>query len=259
MAGRPRDQTVTICRDPLRIWRDRIERSACCLAFCVHGWCFSILMWKVPDCPMKTVYKLVRSLIPQPSLWENPRGDIAGLDEVGSLQTLIACADHLPAELPLPSRSKLPPEIRSRIWKYVDCLSPYSAFILVAGEASHLISHLNPPRSREIVLKRRSYFSAKMMTVFGTEYLQDVRCGEGFELNSQVLGIVTGVRFVVSLGGICAIKLIGGEWETDWIGKIPPSTCAAWHGIIQGTVRALHFSYNVGLGILFSIITQTDP
>jgi hypothetical protein len=253
MSGRPRDQTVTICRDPLQTWRDRIEQNPFCLAFCVHGWCFSVLMWKVPECLMSTVYKLVRSLIPKPSVWEKIRQDIAGdyyhLDGVASFQTLIACTDCPPVEIPLPFMSKTPLEIRSHIWEYVGCLSPYSAFILVADEASRLVGCLQPPRSREVVLKRGSHFSAKMTTVFGTEYLQDLICGEASELDSQVPGSVSGVRFVASLGGICAIKLIGCEWETDWIGKIP-STGAAWYGTIRGTVRALHFSYNMGFGIL---------
>lgn len=65
MTGRPRDRTVTICRDSLQTWRGRIEQSPFCLAFCVHGWCFSVLMWKIPECPIPTIYKLVRSLIPK--------------------------------------------------------------------------------------------------------------------------------------------------------------------------------------------------
>jgi hypothetical protein len=252
-----RDQTVTICRDPLQIWRDRIEQNPSCLAFCVHSWCFSVLMWKVPECLILTVYKLVRSLTPKPSLWENTCKDIAGnhyyLDGAGSLQTLIACTDYPSAGLWLPSISKLPLEIRSYIWKYVGCLSPYSAFILVAGEVSRLVGYLHPPRSCEVVLKQRLHFSAKVITVFGIEYLQDLICGEGSKLNCQVLGIVTEVRFIASLGGICAIKLIGCEWETDWIGKIPSTGSATWYRAIQGMVHTLHFSYNVGFGI-FSLL-----
>lgn len=144
---------------------------------------------------------------------------------------------------------KAPPEILSYIWEYVGCLSPYSAFILVASEASRLVGHIQPPRNLEVVLKRGSHIYAKKITVFGVEYLQDLICGEGSELTSQVLGTVTKVRFAASLGGICAIKLIGCEGETDWISKIP-NRGVSWYGMIEGTVRALHFSYNVGFVIL---------
>jgi hypothetical protein len=56
--------------------------------------------------------------------------------------------------------------------------------------------------------------------VFSTEYIQHLSYDKDLEVTSRVLRDVTGLQFVVSVGGICAIKLIGIDWETNWLGKI---------------------------------------
>ena len=182
-------------------------------------------MWKVPEFSISNLYRLARSLIPQSSIWENicedPAGHHHSLDHVGSLRTLDALVDYSLAVVPLPSMWNLPLEIRTYIWEHVGILTPYSAFLLVAGETSRLANHLHCLVSREVVLKPGSYLSAKMVTVFGTEYIQDLTSGEEFQANSKVSGIILGLKFVAGLSGICAIKAIGCDWETDWIGKIP--------------------------------------
>jgi len=80
-----------------------------------------------------------------------------------------------------------------------------------------------------------------MISIFGIEYIQDLITDE---VKSEVLGVVTGLRFVASLGGICAIKLLGADWEADWLGKIPMSG-HVWHGMIRETIPGLHCTYNV--------------
>ena len=63
-----------------------------------------------------------------------------------------------------------------------------------------------------------------MMPVFGTEYIQqlfeesDDRVSES---NLKVLGAVAGLKFITQFSGICAVKLLGHEWESDWFGKDP--------------------------------------
>jgi hypothetical protein len=44
--------------------------------------------------------------------------------------------------------------------------------------------------------------------VFSTEYIQHLGYNKDLEVTSRVLGDVIGLQFVVSVGGICAIKLI---------------------------------------------------
>jgi hypothetical protein len=69
--------------------------------------------------------------------------------------------------------SRLPAELRTYIWRYIGSMTPYSAFILVADETSRLAHHLHCPSSRRLILERGSHLSTKMISVFGTEYVQD--------------------------------------------------------------------------------------
>jgi hypothetical protein len=50
---------------------------------------------------------------------------------------------------------------------------------------------------------------AKMIIVFGTEYIQDLVIDKDHKGTSKVLRDVTGLKFVLSLSGICAIKVVG--------------------------------------------------
>lgn len=248
LIGRPPDQTINIRREPFEDRPDEIEQNPNYIAFCVHSWCYAVLIWKVPKCSISDVYRLVRSLTPKPSIWQYTREELTGLpnqqlDCAGSLRTLAGLADRSLALAPLLSILKLPPEIIILIWEYVGLLTPYSAFLLVAGETSRLAIQLHSPRSCDLMLKPGSYFSAKMMTVFGTQYIQDLHAEDG-DINFQVSGTVLGVKLAVSVSGICAIKILGCDWETDWVGKIP-STGRIWYGMINGTVHAIRFNYNV--------------
>jgi hypothetical protein len=136
----------------------------------------------------------------------------------------------------------------------VGILTPYSAFLLVAGETSRLARHLHYPTSR-VVIKPGSYLSAKMVTVFGTEYIQDLTSGEEFPVSSKVSGAILGLRFVTGLSGICAVKAIGCDWETNWIGKIP-RTGWVWYGMVRGTGHVFYFNYSVSIHL--EVFTQTN-
>ena len=47
-----------------------------------------------------------------------------------------------------------------------------------------------------------------MIRVFGTEYIRDLVVDKYYKGASIVLGNVTGLKFVLSIGDICAIKVI---------------------------------------------------
>jgi hypothetical protein len=248
VAGRPQEQFVTICRCSTQDWKIRLEKNRFCVAFCFHDWCYTVFMWKLPGSPVLNIYKLARSTIPKPSKWENICEDAGEvnyqLDQISCLRTLVACDGHPPTGFELSIISKFPTEVRSYIWQYVGSVTPYTAFVLVAGEASRLACHLYSPQTRNIKLEKGSFLSAKTVTVFGTGYIGDLVTGENSGTSCQVLGVVTGVKFVSCIDGICAIKLIGYDWETDWIGQIPrPGD--NWYGMIRGPVSVLYLGYNV--------------
>jgi hypothetical protein len=210
-------------------------------------------MWKIPEFSMLNLYRLARSLTPQSSIWESLCEDTGGHllspDRVGSLRTLGALVDYSLAVIPLPSIWELPLEIRVCIWEHVGILTPLSAFLLVAGETSRLASHIHCPVSRKVVLKPGSYLSAKMVTVFGTEYVQDLTTGEESQVSSKVSGVILGLKFAACLSGICAIKAIGRDWETDWVGKIP-RIGRVWYGMICGTGYVFYFNYSVSFHLV---------
>jgi hypothetical protein len=96
-------------------------------------------------------------------------------------------------------------ELRTYVWRHIGLIALYSAFILVAGEVSRLARHLHYPLSREIILGRGLHLAAKMISVFSTEYIQDLIMDTDLEGDPRLLRDTTRVKYVTSLGGICAI------------------------------------------------------
>lgn len=229
---RHRTQTITISRDPRASQKWRTDR----LAFCFHEWCYSILKWKLKGCHKSIIFKLARTLTPDPTIWENVCEQQYDLDSVSRLQ-MLARNDSQPLFI-----SRLPTELRTYIWRYIGLITPYSAYFLVEGETSRLARHLHCPSSHHIILEQGSRLSAKMISVFGTEYIRDWIMDRDRE--SNLVRDTTEVKYVSSLGGICAVQLLGIGWETDWIGKIPSAGCI-WHGMIRGNVSTFRCGYNV--------------
>lgn len=137
--------------------------------------------------------------------------------------------------------SSLPLELRINIWQYTGLQSIYGAS-LVGNETSRLACNLRHPLRCHIALKRGSRISAEMISVFGTEYIQVLNIDND---KGNILGDITEVTYVSSLGGICAIRLHGSGWRSDWIGKIPATTCI-WYGRIKGDISTIICGYNVG-------------
>jgi len=234
LTARLRIQTITISRDPRVNQKGRTDR----LAFCFHDWCYSILIWKLKGCPTSVIYKLARTLTPDSSIWENILERRHYLDSASRLQML---ASHESQPLFI---SRLPVELRTYIWQYIGLMTPYSAFILVADKVSPLAHYLRYPLSRDIILERGSHLSAKMISIFGTEYIQELVMDRDLEDNPGSFGHTTEVKYITSLSGICAIQLLSANGESDWIGKIPNAHCI-WHGMIRGRASTFQYGYNV--------------
>jgi hypothetical protein len=83
-----------------------------------------------------------------------------------------------------------------------------------------------------------------MISVFGTEYIQELVMDRDLERNPGSFEDTAGVKFITSLGGICAIQPLSIDWESDWIGKIPNAQCI-WYGMIRGRASTFQCSYNV--------------
>jgi hypothetical protein len=243
LTGRPRTQTVTISRE-LRVNQTcRTDQ----LAFCFHSWCYAVLTWELKGCSVPVIYRLARALAPDPSIWEDIQERRHNLDSASRLR-MLACHGEQPLFM-----SRLPTELRTYIWRYTGLMTPYSAFILVKGETSRLVGHLRSPPSRGIMLQQGSCLSANMVSVFGTEYIQDLIMDGDSKENRGSIGDTTGVKYITSLGGLCAIQFLGIDWESDWIGKIPSVDCT-WHGIIRGAVSTLRYDYSVSSCSIFDMM-----
>ncbi|KAH6668334.1 hypothetical protein B0J14DRAFT_463012, partial [Halenospora varia] len=70
--------------------------------------------------------------------------------------------------------SQLPPELRHIIWEDVGPRTASNAFVLVKEGTSLLVRALNCSYCRNISLEQGSFISLKMITVFGTAYIQDL-------------------------------------------------------------------------------------
>lgn len=81
-----------------------------------------------------------------------------------------------------------------------------------------------------------------MITVFGTTYIQDL---ENQESSRAIPGVVSRLIFAIVVDGICAIKLVGTDWDTGWLLKIP-NTGRIWYGPIQDIGTSLTCNCNGG-------------
>jgi hypothetical protein len=80
--------------------------------------------------------------------------------------------------------------------------TPYSAFILMACESSHLARYVKSHPTHDLALERGCHFSTKTIMVFSTKYIQDLGYDKDYKVASRVLGDVTRLKFIASLSGI---------------------------------------------------------
>jgi hypothetical protein len=106
----------------------------------------------------------------------------------------------------------------------------YGVLILVASKITRLVRALTIPGSCKNTLQQGMCFSVKTVPIFGTEYIRNYSIGGASKDDPNILGVVTGSRVAISLGGICAIKLFGIGWNTGWLGKFQ---LIAVSGIVQ--------------------------
>ena len=216
------------------------------LAFCFHAWCYSTLIWRLTHFTKSDLYKLVRSIEKSP-FWHRIVEENGKLDSEASLQALLANPYCTTPDLQPLFLSRLPAELKSYIWGFIPSRTAYSAFLLVAGEVSRLACHFRGSTDWIIGFDEGSRLSTKMITIFGTEYIQHLfeePDDRESESSLEILGVVNGLKFITEFNGVCALKLLGHEWESDWIGRIP-TTGRLWYGIIQGILQGIRCHYNV--------------
>ncbi|KAF4619056.1 hypothetical protein G7Y89_g14789 [Cudoniella acicularis] len=235
MADGRRNQTITIARRQQNIRKKHTGPTA----FCFHNWCYLTLRWKVGSCTNSDIYRLARTLSLDSVACQKMYRDDCQSGSV-SKKTLANLADDSSYSRPPLPILQLPIELRNSIWEYVGLRTAFSSFILVVEETSRLVRSLNCSSSRNMSLDQGAHLSFKMITVFGTAYIQTLD-NEGS--STVIPGVVTRLSFAKILDGICAIKLFGTDWDTGWLGNIP-NTGAVWYGTIQEIGTGVTCSYN---------------
>lgn len=211
-------------------------------AFCFHDWCYLILKWKVPSCTELDIYKLVQSIPISVPSWELGHRDHKLLGSLSDPALRWLALNSSPSICP-PLMSQLPKELRDCIWEHGDLSTPLNAFTRVTECSSNLIQSLGNAGSREISLQAGSHLSLKLVDIFGTVYIQDINNSQG---SIEIPGIVTQLEYAMSLGGICAIKLVGSDWDSGWLGNILNTACI-WHGMIREPGPRIRCTFNVSL------------
>jgi hypothetical protein len=181
------------------------------------------------------------------TFWHRTIQDNGELYSEASRQTLLA---NLSPDLQSLFLSRLPPELRSYIWDYVPSTTAYNVFLLVAGETSQLARHLRDSTNWVLGFDdgsrfvRRSRFSTPSMLTYSKSPTTESKS------NLQIFVVVIGLKFVTNLNGICAMKLLGYDWESDWLDKIPDPG-RVWYEIIQGMLPGTRCHYNVNQHLVY--------
>lgn len=216
------------------------------LAYVVHSWCYDVLVWKVGIKDLQVVYELVESLSHESSPWETMGIGEGWLDAPSRIKTLIGDMNDEDSSKVLPGfLSQLPTELRAQIWGFVGTRSAYSSFLLVGEVTSRLIPLLRrglPPTGR-LFLTKGSFISTQHVNIFGTSYLREVT-NEILKDAVQIQEEVTSIKIIASLPGICAMKLIGSSWESDWIGQQPVAG-QIWHGTLHDPGESVEATFTV--------------
>lgn len=202
------------------------------LAYVFHSWCYNVLQWKAGLKDPGIIYRLAKSLSHESSPWETIGLGDGWLDPPSRIKTLIGDMNNEQSSKLQPGfLSRLPAELRAPIWGFVGTRSAYSSFLLVAEETVRLVPKLEKTGSSILDLSKGSFLSAEKIDIFGTSFLRKISNAES-DSAVQIQEDLTAIRIIASLAGICAMKLVGSTWESEWIGQIPVAG-QVWYGTLK--------------------------
>ncbi|KAF7870429.1 hypothetical protein EAF04_004174 [Stromatinia cepivora] len=174
-------------------------------AFCFHDWCYSIFRWRVGAFSNATFYKACKSLSISPA-WENTVESEACIYNTTIINSLLSDMTELSPNYQPFFLSKLPAELRARIWGYV-------------GETSRLFHHIHRATDCVLTLYPNLHLIPKMIKIFGTDYIQSIHADL---VTILIIDQEVACTYKLAIGthGICVIKLIGQYRSSAWIGPV---------------------------------------
>ncbi|KAJ8067100.1 hypothetical protein OCU04_004476 [Sclerotinia nivalis] len=217
-------------------------------AFCFHDWCYSIFRWRVGAFSNATFYKVCKSLSISPA-WENTVESEACIYNTTIINSLLSDTTELSPNYQPFFLSKLPAELRARIWEYVGAASAYTSFMIVAGETSRLFHHIHRATDCALTLYPNLHLIPKMIKIFGTDYIQSIHA-DSVTIPITDQEVACTYKLAIGTHGICAIKVISQYRSSAWIGKVPTSGLVWYADARKGPVldRELKYTFK-GLSI----------
>ncbi|CZT42360.1 uncharacterized protein RSE6_02229 [Rhynchosporium secalis] len=182
------NQSITICHYEQRFYVNRTHPTA----YCFHAWCYEILIQKAERCTESKIYKLSQLLSLGSEVWEN-RHLHRQQTENTSAEVLRELGDR---HQPVSKLLRLPAELRNMVWNYIGLEAAFSANVLVAEETTRLLCALNCSSYQTVSLTQGSRISIKMLTVFGTPYIQSLADGC---FSAAIPGAVHYLKFAMGL------------------------------------------------------------
>ena len=224
------------------------------LAYVFHSWCYDVLRWKTNNSILTptTIYNLAKSLSHEASPWETIGTNADGwLDPPSRVETLIGDLDDEESSKWQPGfLSRLPVEIRAPIWGFVGMRSAYSSFFLVSIETSRLVETLSVGRKQSLRIRRDDVVRWESIRFFGSDYVKllDNVGGDGRQDADVVIEEdVTSIKVIAGLPGVCALKFVGENWESNWLGHVPNGG-QVWYGTLENPGSEIDVIFTVSLG-----------
>ncbi|ESZ96609.1 hypothetical protein SBOR_2976 [Sclerotinia borealis F-4128] len=231
LVGRPKSGKVVLNSRP------DLDFHIDTVAYCFHDWCYSIFDCKSNQNSAEVLYEMATNFKVS-TAWENPAESNGSLYPEFDCDILLSTLEDASARFQPFFLSKLPLEIRSRIWSYVGFRSAYSAFMLVTGETSRLAQQVSRPNIRELIVKPNCYIGVSSINIYGTTYIRDFGRHVTSGTRIKISKTVTEIEVVSSVHGICSIRFSGCDWASRWLGRSPKKG-RIWYGTIQLTSNVL--------------------
>lgn len=147
--------------------------------------------------------------------------------------------------------SKLPPELRCRIWSLVKSRSAYYASMMVLGETERILRRVDESTNygtKELIVEPGSYIEATIESLYGTDYIQNLSIHETSVSEIFPQEHINEVQVISNVHGICAMRFSSQKWTSEWLG-ILPLVGRIWHGRISVTTNVLICNFHVYLSI----------
>ena len=136
----------------------------------------------------------------------------------------------------------LPLELQYMILDHTPELEASDAFNFIRSKTCKIIEAMKPPYIAEVNLELGTRLTRKSRKLFGEICLEEIKVNKDLTEGVSILEDICEVRYAVGQRGICAVRLLGEQWRSNWVGQSPKH---AWYGAIKGPNVNFHFNVSI--------------